>query len=1398
MSNTESADPNALLESLRRELDDVVARRRGEKRPMEVRRLDREEKRLRDRVESLVRETKGSAEPVSIGQPEVVSAGTEGTSVSVAPAVAASAGLDLVAIEVQVQDRIQRLVANDRFDDAEAVLSGFTDRLGAGRTHELSLVVSDLRMLREQQLSLDIDEFARRGQYDDAIVCASQLEFINPSQRNFVALKESLERGRITFGYRRNLDRARALAELHLDEKERGNIEKPITEAQRLITETDPDGQFPELATEIAAVRRSVGAEDLRRAEIRKDERTAAALGRRFELLTNARAAKAKAKTSPCLYGKWKWTSPTEVVYEDAQPVDEVIEYYEADLRKLASEKRSDRVRLAQARLQEGNLSAARSLIDDPEIRQYAEFFNNEDGELIDRLKLEIKSAEGDREESYARLREARASTENSVTLTLLRRVAGVDQFNPLMGETVRAVLEQSIIRSMRSLDAIEQLGDAQVAASRLEQVEADVTTLEAIAQLDLGNEVHPGSDQDVEGDALVEANGSNVALRRRLTLLGLRNRVEAERARLASIRSQLEQETRFARELEDWIAGSAHDEARGQDLLKGLGRVSNPEHQILIDRARALLGYESEVNAVRDLMRDGEYENASLQLTALLERYPEKHGLRGLVRQVKRAQDFKAACSLIDGDLDRNGIKRAREVLDRLALDESAVDLFSRATLLDRLEGCRERDRIWAEGEEALGDAQAFLDRRQYRDALNFAERVATARGPVGSEARRVVGEIRHGWWLSMQGELEALGRQGDAQGIVRMLAMQAKEFPVNEFARANRNAAFKVVSEAWKVAARSAHVSDAAEGLVRAALQLAEPGEEREDALKGLRDLSIRRDFPKIEAALRERDQGLVTALLHGLSQLGTDDATLAKYRAQLHLLDGNYAAARSQADLSGNPDVQAQVNEAEQGEKRLNAVLAGIRQFANVNRPDSEPSVYVGFYDHYKELLERFPEPALRERIQQWWTQTLSEIIGAQRAKIESMAAIGMDDISAVVESLKPFQRLEKIGALGEDLRPQYEAQVARIRANSARTFNDIQRIIDSDNPTLPAAEEAHMRLQNTQRVLQAALPTEHFTRAINDQATSLAGLIADLQTLQRVVNEIGKRLGTATEALVFATCQNQLANLPNRFAGIQNATVVALRREIRELESKFEQQSQRVAAVKSAWDAEDYARVIREANTASRLAAVEDPFGLLQKISVTQDNETIVGPQLIAERAQGKMGYADRWERYLQGIYIDFDIGYTGEPKSSDLDRLVAELEESQRRNQPTQIASVAHRLVTNCRKALERPQVEWPSPLGSQRSEELRTLAHQILIKVRRIHSDAERIVRKDAEDSAQADALWAEITELLGERTLLLSKWFPDQRRVSLVNSDINQRLDRLLAIRPEYPGGARLKRELR
>lgn len=1396
MPNIEASDENAVLDSLRRELDDVIGRRRGEKRPMEVRRLDREEKRLRDRVESIMREMKGSAEPVSIGQPEVGSAGAEGTSVPVAPAVAASAGLDSVAIEVQVQDRIQRLVADDRFDDAEAVLSGFTDRLGESRTHELGVVISDRRMLREQQLSLDIDEFARRGQYDDAIMCASQLEFINPSQRNFVALKESLERGRIISGYRRNLDRARALVELHLDENARGVIEKPITEAEQLITETDPDGQFPELATEIEAVRRSVGAEDVRRAKIRKDERTAAELERRFEFLTSARAA--KARDAGCLIGKWKWISPKEVAYEDAQPVDEVIEFYEADLRKLASEKRSDRVRLAQARLQEGNLSSARSLIDDPEIRPYAEFFSDEDRELIDRLKLKIKAAEQDREESYARLREARASTENSATLTLLRRVAKVDQFNPLMGDTVRAVLEQSIIRSMRTLDAIEHVGDAQVAASRLEEVEADVTTLEAIAQLDLRTEVHPGSDQDVEGDALVGANGSNVALRRGLTLQGLRKRVETERSRLASIRSQQEQDTRLARELEDWIAGSAHDEARGQSLLRGLGRALSPEHLGLIDRARALLGYESEANAVRDLMRDGEYENASLQLTALLARYPEKHDLRGLVRQVKRAQDFKAACSLIDGDLDRNGIKRAREVLDRLALDESAVDLFSRATLLDRLEVCRERDRIWAEGEEALRDAQAFLERGQYPDALNFAERVATARGPVGSEARRVVREIRHGWWLTMQGELEALGLQKDAQGIVRVLAIQAKEFPDHAFSRANRNTAFQVVSEASKVAARSPHVSDAAESLIRAALHLAEPGEEREDALKGLRDLSIKRDFPKIEAALHTRDQRLATALLDGLSELGTEDAILAKYRAQLHVLDGNYDAAKKQAALSGNPDVQAQVNEAEQAEQRLKAVDAGIRQFANVYLPDAEPSFYVGFYNHYKELLERFPEPALRERIQQWWTQTLSEIIGAQRAKIGSMAAIGMDDISAVVETLTPFQRLERIGALGEDLRPQYDAQVARIRTSGAGTFNDIQRIIDSDNPTLEAAEEALKRLQITQRVLQAALPTEHFTRAIDDQATNLAGLIADLQTLKHVVNEIGNRLRTASEALVFATCQNQLANLPNRFAGIQNATVVALRREIRDLESKFEQQSQRVAAVKSAWDGEDFARVIREANTASRLAAVEDPFGLLQKISVTQDNETIVGPQLIAERAQGKMGYVDRWGRYLQGIYIDFDIGYTGEPKSSDLDRLVAELEESQRRNHPTHIASVAHRLVTNCRKALERPQVEWPSPLGSQRSEELRTLAQQILIKVRRIHSDAERIVRKDAEDSAQADALWAEITELLEERTQLLAKWFPDRRRVSLLNSELNQRLDRVLAIRPDYPGGARLKRELR
>ena len=1396
MSNIEASDQNAVLDSLRRELDDVIGRRRGEKRPMEVRRLDREEKRLRDRVESIVREKKGSAEPVSFGQPEVGSAGAEGTSVPVAPAVAASAGLDSVAIEVQVQDRIQRLLGDDRFDDAEAMLSGFTDRLGEIRTQELSLVITDRRMLREQQLSLDIDEFARRGQYDDAIICASQLEFINPSQRNFVALKESLERGRIIFGYRRKLERSRELVELHLDENARGASLKLALEAQTLIADTDSDGQFPELVAEKAALKRLVDAEYIRRSDILMLELTDVGLGKRFEFLISARAA--KARDAGCLFRKWTWAGPNSASYEDGHPVDEVIEYYEADLRKLANEKRSDRVRLAQARLQEGNLSAARALIDDPEIRQYSEFFNDDDHELIHRLNHQIKAAEQDRAESYARLREARASTDVAAALTLLQQVARVDQFNPLMGDTVRAVLEQSIIRSMRTLDAIEQLGDAQVASSRLEEVEADVTTLEAIAQLDLRNEVHLGSDQDVEGDALVQANGSGVTLQRRLTLQGLRNRVEAERARLASIRSQQDQETRFARELEDWIAGSAHDEARGQGLLKGLGTVSNPEHQILIDRARALLGYESEANAVRDLMRDGEYENAILQLTALVERYPEKHDLRGLVRQVKRAQDFKAACSLIDGDLDRNGIKRAREVLDRLALDESAVDLFSRATLLDRIEGCRERDRIWAEGEEALGDAQAFLDRGQYRDALNFAERDATMTGPVGSEARRVVREIRNGWWLSMQGELDALGQQKDAQGIVRVLALQAKEFPDNSFSRANRSASFKVVSEAWKVAARSPHVSDAAESLVRAALHLAEPGEEREDALKGLRDLSIRRDFPKIEAALYARDQRLATALLDGLSELGTDDATLSEYRAQLHVLDGNYAAAKKQAALSGNPDVQAQVNEAEQAEQRLKAVHAGIRQFANVYLPDAEPSFYVGFYDHYKELLERFPEPALREIIQQWWTQTLSEIIGAQRAKIGSTATTGVDDISAVVETLKPFQRLARIGALGEDLRPQYEAQVARIRTSGAGTFNDIQRIIDSDNPTLEAAEEALKRLQITQRVLQAALPTEHFTRAIDDQATNLAGLIADLQTLKHVVNEIGARLRTATETLVFATCQNQLANLPNRFAGIQNATVVALRREIRDLESKFEQQSQRVAAVKSAWDGEDFARVIREANTASRMAAVEDPFGLLQKISVTQDNETIVGPQLIAERAQGKMGYVDRWGRYLQGIYIDFDIGYTGEPKSSDLDRLVAELEESQRRNQPTQIASVAHRLVTNCRKALERPQVEWPSPLGSQRSEELRTLAQQILIKVRRIHSDAERIVRKDSEDSAQADALWADITELLGERTLLLAKWFPDRRRVSLVNSDINQRLDRLLAIRPDYPGGARLKRELR
>lgn len=1396
MSNIEASDQNAVLDSLRRELDDVIGRRRGERRPMEVRRLDREEKRLRDRVESIVREKKGSAEPVSIGQPEVRSAGAEGTSVPVAPAVAASAGLDSFAIEVQVQDRIQRLLGNDRFDDAEAMLSGFTDRLGEIRTQELSLVITDRRMLREQQLSLDIDEFVRRGQYDDAIMCASQLEFINPSQRNFVALKESLERGRIISGYRRNLDRALALAELHLDENARGVIEKPIAEAQLLITRTDPDGQFPELATEIEAVRRSVGAEDVRRAEIRKDHRTAAELRTLFEFLASARAE--KARNPGCLVGKWIWISPKEVVYEDAQPVDEVIEYYEAELRKLASEKRNDRVRLAQARLQEGNLTEARTLINDPQMRPYAEFFSDEDHELIGRLIDQIKAAEQDREESYARLREARSATDVAAALTLMQRVARVDQFNPLMGDTVRAVLEQSIIRSMRSLDAIEQLGDVQAAASRLEEVEATVTTLEAIAQLDLRTEVHPRSDQDVEGDALVGANGSTVALPRGLTLQGLRKRVEAERSRLASIRSQQEQDTRLARELEDWIAGSAHDEARGQSLLRGLGRALSPEHLGLIDRARALLGYESEANAVRDLMRDGEYENASLQLTALLGRYPEKHDLRGLVRQVKRAQDFKAACSLIDGDLDRNGIKRAREVIDRLALDESAVDLFSRATLLDRLEACREQDRIWAEGEEALRDAQAFLERGQYPDALNFAERVATTKGPVGSEARRVVREIRHGWWLTMQGELEALGLQKDAQGIVRVLAIQAKEFPDHAFSRANRNTAFQVVSEAWKAAARSPHVSDAAESLVRAALQLAEPGEEREDALKGLRDLSTRRDFPKIEAALYARDQRLATSLLDGLSELGTDDATLSGYRAQLHVLDGNYAAAKKQAALSGNPDVQAQVNEAEQAEQRLKAVHAGIRQFANVYLPDAEPSFYVGFYDHYKELLERFPEPALRERIQQWWTQTLSEIIGAQRAKIGSTATTGVDDISAVVETLKPFQRLERIGALGEDLRPQYQAQVARIRTSGAGTFNDIQRIIDSDNTTLEAAEEALKRLQITQRVLQAALPTEHFTRAIDDQATNLAGLIADLQTLKHVVNEIGARLRTATETLVFATCQNQLANLPNRFAGIQNATVVALRREIRDLESKFEQQSQRVAAVKSAWDGEDFARVIREANTASRMAAVEDPFGLLQKISVTQDNETIVGPQLIAERAQGKMGYVDRWGRYLQGIYIDFDIGYTGEPKSSDLDRLVAELEESQRRNHPTHIASVAHRLVTNCRKALERPQVEWPSPLGSQRSEELRTLAQQILIKVRRIHSDAERIVRKDSEDSAQADALWAEITELLEERTQLLAKWFPDRRRVSLLNSELNQRLDRVLAIRPDYPGGARLKRELR
>ena len=136
MPNIEASDQNAVLDSLRRELDDVIGRRRGEKRPMEVRRLDREEKRLRDRVESIVREMKGSAEPVSIGQPEVGSAGAEGTSVPVAPAVAASAGLDSIAIEVQVQDRIQRLLGNDRFDDAEAMLSGFTDRLGEIRTQE--------------------------------------------------------------------------------------------------------------------------------------------------------------------------------------------------------------------------------------------------------------------------------------------------------------------------------------------------------------------------------------------------------------------------------------------------------------------------------------------------------------------------------------------------------------------------------------------------------------------------------------------------------------------------------------------------------------------------------------------------------------------------------------------------------------------------------------------------------------------------------------------------------------------------------------------------------------------------------------------------------------------------------------------------------------------------------------------------------------------------------------------------------------------------------------------------------------------------------------------------------------------------------------------------------------
>ena len=1398
MPNIEASDQNAVLDSLRRELDDVIGRRRGETRPMEVRRLDREEKRLRDRVESIVREMKGSAEPVSIGQPEVGSAGAEGTSVPAAPAVAASAVLDSVAIEVQVQDRIQRLVANDRFDDAGAVLAGFTDRLGEIRTRELDEVISDRRKLREQQLSLDIDEFARQGKYDDAIMCASQLEFINPSQRDFLALKERLENGRIIFGYRRNLQRARELAELHLDEKDRGTIEEPITEAQRLLSETDPDGQFPELAPEIEAVRRLVGAEDLRRAGIRKDDRTAAELGKRLGFLQTARAAKAKARDAGCKIGKWIWISPKEVRYEDAQPVDEVIEYYEADLRKLASEKRSDRVRRAQARLQEGNLSAARSLIDDPEIRPYSEFFTDEDRDLIDRLKLEIKVAESEREKSYALLREARASTNSSTALTLLQRVAGIDQFNPLMGDTVRAVLEQSILRSMRSLDAIQQLGDAQAAASRLEQVEAEVSTLEEIAQLDLRSEDAPGSDQDDDGDSLAGATGSSLELPRRLTLPSLRNRVEAERGRVASIITQQEQATRLAQELEEWIAGSAHDEGRGQNLLRGLGRVSNPEHQYLIDRARALLGYENEVNAVRDLMRDGEYENASLQLTALLERYPEKHDLRGLVRQVRRAQDFKAACSLIDGDLDRNGIKRAREVLDRLALDESAIDLFSRATLLDRLEGCRERDRIWAEGEEALRDAQAFLERGQYPDALNFAERVATTRGPVGSEARRVVREIRHGWWLSMQGDLEALGQQRDAQGIVRLLAVQAKECPDNSFPRASRSVAFLVVTEAWKVAARSAHVSGAAESLVRAALHLADPGEEREDALKGLRDLSIRRDFPKIEAALSARDQARVTELLLGLSELGTDDAMLAKYRAQLHILDGNYDAARKQAVLSGNLDVQAQVNEAEQAAVRLKEVHAGIATFASVYLPDAEPSFYVGFFDHYKELRERFPEPSLREIIQQWWTQKLSEIIGAQRAKIGATASTSLDDISTVVETLKPFQRLERVGALGDDLRTQYETQVARIRASGAATFNEIQRIIDSNNPTLEAAEEALKALHRTQEVLQAALPTDHFTLATNEQATRLAELIDDLKTLKQVVEQIGTRIKTATDAIVFATCQNQLANLPNRFAGIQNATVVALRREIRDLESKFEQQSQRVAAVKSAWDGEDFARVIREANTASRMAAVEDPFGLLQKISVTQDNETIVGPQLIAERAQGKMGYVDRWGRYLQGIYIDFDIGYTGEPKSSDLDRLVAELEESQRRNHPTQIASLAHRLVSNCRKALERPQVEWPSPLGSQRSEELRTLAQQILIKVRRIHSDAERIVRKDSEDSAQADALWAEITELLEERTQLLAKWFPDRRRVSLLNSELNQRLDRVLAIRPDYPGGARLKRELR